>query len=62
MNVFLQPGIETRSVGRPVYILLQLLGLINFQLYQPSLLYRPDLGADYVGFVVDTVITRKVCL
>jgi hypothetical protein len=44
-------------VGRPVHILLQLLGLINFQLYQPSLLYWLELGADQVGFVVDKVLT-----
>jgi hypothetical protein len=47
-------------VGPTVHILLQLLGLINFQLYQPSLLYRPELGADQVGFVVDKVVTRDL--
>ena len=62
VNVFLLPRIETRFVGRPVHILLQLLGLINFLLYQPSLLYRSDLGPDHVGFVVDTGITSEVCL
>ena len=62
VNVFLLPGIETRFVCRPVHILLHLLELINFQLYQTSLLYRRDFGADHVGFVVNTVITREVCL
>ena len=62
VNVFLLPGIETRFFGRPVHILLQLLGLKNFQLFQQSLLYRPDLGPGHVGFVVKTVITRDVCL
>jgi hypothetical protein len=50
--------IETRFFGRPVL----LLGLIYFQLQYPSLLYRPDLGPDHVGFVVDSIITREVCL
>jgi hypothetical protein len=35
--------------------------LINFQLYQPSRLYKPDLVADYMGFVLDKVISREVC-
>jgi hypothetical protein len=62
VNVFLLTGNETQFVGRPDHIVLQLLGLINFQLYQPFLLYRPYLGPDRVGYLGDTVITREVCL
>jgi len=62
VNIFLLPGIEARYFDLPVYFLFQLLGLINFQLYPPSHLYWPELGADQVGFVVDKLITKEVCV
>jgi len=62
VKIILLPGFETRSVGQPVHILLQLRGLINFLLYLQSLLYRPDLGTEHVEFVVNKVISRGMCL
>jgi len=53
---------ETGSVRLPVQILLQLLRVINFQLYQPSVLYRPELVPEHVGSVLVKIITREVCL